>query len=187
MACEVDMGEWVFKDIDTPGVNVPYPFRHTPLHDLEPLVWMVIWSMDARPLLGATVLSDVQSQHYINFFRVDPSPKKLNYLLLKSMVSKWILALPPALHELQGPFLLLVDHIRQAHVQAEAKIHLGSLVEEAFADRNAPRKMVACLNNLRLKEDVLFGQPASNLPSSRKRSRSPGDTGGPSGTRSRAE
>jgi hypothetical protein len=160
MACEVDMGEWIFKEVAAPGVNAPYPFRHTPLHDLEALVWMVIWSMDARPLQDATTLSDTQSQHYISFFGEASSSRKLNYLLSAAMASKWILALPPALHELHNPFLALLRCIRDAHVQDEEQIHLGSLGEEASVDCDAPRMMIPCLNNLRLNEDVSFGQPA---------------------------
>jgi hypothetical protein len=55
MAMEIEAGTWMFTDLfpKVGGVRreVEQPaFKPTPLHDLEPLLWMVIWTLDARYL-----------------------------------------------------------------------------------------------------------------------------------------
>jgi hypothetical protein len=38
------------------------PFRFTPLHDLEPLLWMAVWTLDARPVAGQSLTKEQKNR-----------------------------------------------------------------------------------------------------------------------------
>jgi hypothetical protein len=43
------------------------PFQFTPLHDLEPLLWMIVWICEARPSLGGA-LTQAQTESFNTIF-----------------------------------------------------------------------------------------------------------------------
>jgi hypothetical protein len=134
------------------------PFQFTPLHDLEPLLWMIIWTFDARPLLGGA-LTQQQTDSLISIFNGEvPTTSWLVYSFKDNpidasskhrfLVNTYI---PWAGDQEQiepSSLWKLVETITTAHQQLQGTLDEGRLKASAYADHAAPRLVVAALREL---------------------------------------
>jgi hypothetical protein len=125
------------------------PFRHTPLHDLEPLFWMIIWTLASQPF-GSADLRDWQVNCKEGAF--SDNSKKIHFLkgVAGSQMQVFLKALVQSFPKLQE-FTNCIDIFRQelvaAHQQFQAKIPERD-APEAYADHAAPRLLVRLLSVL---------------------------------------
>jgi hypothetical protein len=125
------------------------PFRHTPLHDLEPLFWMIIWTLASQPF-GSVDLRDWQVNCKKGAF--SDNSKKVDFLkgVAGSQMQVFFKALVQSFPKLQE-FANCIDIFRQellaAHQQFQVKIPERD-APEAYADHAAPRLLVWLLSVL---------------------------------------
>jgi hypothetical protein len=160
MALEVHRSEWVyFEETNSP------PFMHTPLHDLEPLLWMVVCSIDAR-YFDPTEMHTWQTEH---FWRVLPEVSNKEAFLANPKVKRWLtpgVEAYPALSQLIAPITTLVKRIHQAHTTLQREPH--KLDRSVYADHRAPREILQCMAKLHgalTEEIVLHPEPSIGSPS----------------------
>jgi hypothetical protein len=168
MALEIAEHGWVFA---RPSARSPAPaFTHTPLHDLEPLLWMVVWSLVQQPIGSAKTITDEQAKKYRSIFRFDVQTNEVNGKrvllvdadaavaeLFESIVEDY-----PTLEALEMPVVQLVQAIKQAHTNIHNK---GKLEARVYSDGQAPLRIARCFKTLRLPdtEDVALGRRAKHV------------------------
>jgi hypothetical protein len=151
MAMEIEAGTWKFftkRFHNVDGVSravKPPAFKPTPLHDLEPLLWMAIWTLDAR-YLDPKKIHPWQSDHFWKVFRDHDSKYVFSQ---QADVSDWLELAEsdyPQLLHLEKPISDLAECIRDAHKMFQQDP--TQLNRSSYADHQAPRQVLACLTKL---------------------------------------
>jgi hypothetical protein len=164
MALEIDAGGWQYCDTelsleDDAG---PQPFEHTPLHDLEPLVWMIVWSLDNR-YLNPDHLYPWQATH---FWEVFDSWRSKHSFLGHPQIAQWLrpaLKKHAALAKAGKPIRNLIQAVRDAHANFQRVS--TAFDQSVYADHNAPRiilRHVAALSQALTTPVILYPQPSAS-------------------------
>jgi hypothetical protein len=149
MAMEIEEGSWLYfrnQKILQDGRHElieSLDIKHTPLHDLEPLVWMVVLTLDSR-YLNPRHLYPWQTRH---FWKVFASPAYKKIFLQNPDIRGWLnvnTMKPKLAHlaELVIPIFDLVARTSDAHEKYQQDLPFDSSV---YADHRAPRETLACL------------------------------------------
>jgi hypothetical protein len=181
MSVEVDSGRWryfveeeentasdnEYERAATAPIPVPPPFTSTPLHDLEPLFWMIIWTLVVRYLNPYTRYQwQVDSYHEIfrtagkGGFITSPSsdiPAFINVASVQHAI----------LRRLKQPLRAMATLLTGSFIKLESNIP-GRLDRSAHADYAAPSLMVDYMRQLRkaLGNNQLLLYPEVQVPSS---------------------
>jgi hypothetical protein len=169
MACEIQTGKWAFPktvityykkktskkktskkgaqpvpQLDppaTPTIRTP-PFIPTPLHDLEPLFWMLIWIMCSRSLDGP-VLHPWQDTARRTFYEGEkPTFLRGPQAFVDAFVEKY-----PHFGELREQIVEMAKVLVTAHEDCQSKVP-GKLWTAAYADHAIPQAMVGLFDTL---------------------------------------
>jgi hypothetical protein len=183
MACETQIGGWAFptdsrlddettknyfkkqaskkkkKGVQAITTTSTLPFIPTPLHDLEPLFWMLIWIMCSRSLDGP-VLHPWQDKVRLQVFSNGQKPTFLRNPkeFIDAFVEKF-----PQFSELKGPIVDMAKFLVTAHENFQSKVP-GKLWPAAYADHAIPQAMVGLFDTLSseldsIESSVKFCQP----------------------------
>lgn len=124
MAVEVHIQQYIFRPPQLPSITIDIPvqnfWRFNPLHDLESIWWIALWSLLHIVPTGI----NAQQIEANNFFRASPSldPRR-NALLRESDGSDLILLLSKLDVSLPTPVLLFAARYLQGEYwKAEAKL-----------------------------------------------------------------
>jgi hypothetical protein len=151
MAMEVEEARWTYAQLrqQTPSgdyIKVKLPlFMHTPLHDLESLLWIIVSTLDSR-YFHPHHLFPWQTTHFWTIFASSSSKKAF---MDQVNVDSW---LEPAaksisvLQDLATPMYTLVESVHQSHVAYQSDPH--KFVRRAYADHMAPRDILVRIAKL---------------------------------------
>lgn len=176
MACEVQQGEWLFHPpqlladaLTNPGHDVA--FLHTPLHDIETILWMIIWSLVRRPMGHRLYIELWQEKLYRHVFL--ESSTKAVFIKDGDRMNKTykLLFVGAASHSSIVPVLALIVElviiIKRYHEICQLDIReTGKVNHHAWTDNRALTEIVRSLSRVELHEDI---QLAHEDDRSRKR------------------
>lgn len=161
MACEVNKGRWLFRPfVETRRNKKNVPFMPTPLHDIESLPWMIIWSIAQRPMAGRAYIDPWQKELYGQMFIGEDKDTKKAFLedpansetmeLIENGVEK---------HDSLDPVADLLEQLCAAIVKAhrEYQTAMGQPSQgesPAYADNKIPKDVVRLLSQVQLPKDI---------------------------------
>jgi hypothetical protein len=142
MAMEIEAGAWKYLgDEDDVDGELP-PFEHTPLHDIESLLWMAVWTLDNR-YLDSSRQCDWQVSHFWSVFESWAS----KYVFLqRPEILRWLkpgLQQFPQLSDVVKPMSRLAKCIYDAHTKLQRSRF--AFDRSVYADHEVPREVVRCM------------------------------------------
>jgi hypothetical protein len=163
MALEIAQHGWAFVALASPLLV----FTHTPLHDLEPLLWMAVWSLVQRPIrAGEEQITREQDSQYRHIFQYDAQTSMASgkQMFLLEFNFRTVLRLSavlaknnPKLEALKPFIVKFVESIRNSNMNLHQEEQLHP---HAYSDGQAPLQIARCIRDLRLpdSEDVALGR-----------------------------
>jgi hypothetical protein len=126
------------------------PFMATPLHDLESLFYMFVWSLDCRSLRSDNSARDWQREHYSHIF---VERQKEVFLSKAGSIRRWkkLMAhdVPENFSFLTGQYSGIARNLVEGYQMLEASISkTKELNHLAYSDHKTPRKIVEGFSKL---------------------------------------
>jgi hypothetical protein len=168
LACEVATGWWDFapsrpadkKKLQaakmrnargrTDSRRVTFtPFTFNPIHDIESLWWLAVWSLSRHVPAGSQVLPE-QSRTFEG--PIDHLPNRVSFLREYNVQDRWTESLPLDLKNLAGIVCEWSAFIVASHRLAEANLE-KSIDSAAYQDTAAPQSAVEALT-IEFDEDI---------------------------------
>jgi hypothetical protein len=166
MAMEIEAGRWLFTKPPRGFKKKALPlFLHTPLQDLECLLWMIVWTLDNR-FLDPRELYTWQQEH---FWEVFADYGRKHMFLQDPNIDEWLepaVKTHPELSDIPEYIYDLVMCIGGAHEQF--KQAPGYCDRSAYSDDETPRAVLKCMENIckALRQPVLlYPEPSGHVQS----------------------
>jgi hypothetical protein len=165
MAWEISKGSYCFFGNDSndsfDDMEPDYPFQHNPIHDLESLWWIAIWTLTWNSPSGSPRNGDQNIWHW-NIFHgmID----RFSLLSRHASFVKFVKALPLPFRKV-GP---QVASLRSSlvHSYETAEIPYKALNNQPFADSELPKTFVERLAKVvQICPDVKLDNSQKSLPS----------------------
>jgi hypothetical protein len=154
---------------DSSTLRMPdYPFKYNPIHDLESLWWIAIWTLTVNSPSGSPRNKDQNMWHWNIFWN-----KNYRYPLLSGHPTfvNFVTILPSPFQEVRIPLALLQSSLVNSYQVAERSYEV--LNDQPFADSKLPRTFVERLAEAvqicpDVKFDSLQKSPLSVIPQNKR-------------------
>jgi hypothetical protein len=134
----------------------PPPFMATPLHDLESLFWMFVWTIDTRSFYPGNSAEAWQLRHFHQIFVAGP---KAGFLKYSATIIHWItstvdLGSSHSLVHTSGFYISIAEALVEGYKMLESSKR-GELNHLAYADQKTPRQLVELFSYLAVVTDPI--------------------------------